>query len=255
LPVREESGAITKWFGSCTDIHARKEVEDELRRANVDLEQFAFSATHDLQEPLRGARIYSELLMNRYASRLDGEALEFLGYLHSSAERMQRLVDDLLAYTRTGTPDGPLESIDANAALASALSNLNEAISETAADIRYESLPSVRMHGVHLQQLFQNLIGNAIKYRNQERTPLIEVTAERENGDWIFSVTDNGIGIEAEYTEGIFGLFKRLHNSNQYSGTGIGLAICHRIVDRYKGRIWVESTPGKGSAFRFALPV
>ena len=148
-----------------------------------------------------------------------------------------------------------MKSTDANEALDAALANLEGAISESSAQITADPLPSLRVHATHLQQLFQNLIGNAIKYRSPERPPLVHVTAQRQNEHWLFAVSDNGIGIDAEYKENIFGLFKRLHTSDEYSGTGIGLAICQRIVDRYHGRIWVESELGQGSVFRFTLPV
>jgi PAS domain S-box-containing protein len=255
LPVRNAEGAVVKWFGTCTDIDEQKRVEDELRRANQDLEQFAFSASHDLQEPLRSVKIYSELLVKRYGERLDGRALEFIGYLRSGATRMETLVRDLLAYTQVSKVDQPAEPADLNEVLQSALENLSVSALESGAQITAEALPSIQMDRTHAQQLFQNLIGNAIKYRSPERPPVIHITAERLDENWVFSITDNGIGIDPQYKERIFGLFKRLHSNDQYAGTGIGLAICQRIVDRYHGRIWVESTPGQGSTFRFTLPV
>jgi len=255
LPVRGEDGRIAKWFGTFTDIDEQKRVEDELRRANQDLEQFAYSASHDLQEPLRTIKIYGELLSRRYAHRLDGEALEFLGYLKNGATRMESLVRDLLAYTRVVQLEPPKESTDANEMMAQAISDLSGAIRECGATVTFDPLPAVRVRGPHLAQLFQNLIGNAIKYRDPGRAPRVHVSGDRKNGDWVFSVRDNGIGIEPEYKEQIFGLFKRLHNGDEYSGTGIGLAICQRIVERYQGRIWVESEPGQGSEFVFTIPV
>ena len=254
LPVRNSEGNIVKWFGSCTDIDDQKRVEDDLRRANQDLEQFAFSASHDLQEPLRGIKLYSELLASTYGERLDNQALEFLGYMRSGATRLEMLVRDLLSYTQVTKFEKSVEPGDAAEALTLALANLAGIISETGAQITAGPLPSLRVHGTHLQQLFQNLIGNAIKYRRPDRPPMVHVTSDRQDGGWIFAVSDNGIGIAPEYRENIFGLFKRLHNSDEYSGTGIGLAICKRIVDRYQGRIWVESEPGSGSTFRFTLP-
>jgi PAS domain S-box-containing protein len=255
LPVRDAQGKIVKWFGSCTDIDEQKRVQEELLRANQDLEQFAFSASHDLQEPLRSVKIYSELLMKRHADRLDGEALKFMQYLRNGASRMEALVRDLLTYTRVTKFDASAEVSDANEALKAVLDNLAGAIQESGAQISADPLPSVSVHGMHLQQVFQNLIGNAIKYRSRERLARVHVTAERQGGYWLFAVSDNGIGIDPEYRENVFGLFKRLHTSHEYSGTGIGLAICQRIVDRYHGRIWVESEPGQGSTFRFTLPV
>lgn len=254
LPIRDASGTIVKWFGSFTDIDDQKHVEDELRRANQDLEQFAFSASHDLQEPVRSVKIYSELLIRNCADKLDEESREYLVYLCGGATRMEMLVRDLLSYTQVMKFDKPAESADAGQALTSALASLAGAIAETGARVTADPLPLLWVHGTHLQQLFQNLIGNAIKYRSPDRVPAVHIAATRQNGDWIFAVSDNGIGIDPQYKERIFGLFKRLHTSDEYSGTGIGLAICRRIVDRYHGRIWVESEPGKGSTFRFTLP-
>lgn len=254
LPVRDMAGKIAKWFGTCTDIDEQKRVQDELRRANEDLEQFAFSASHDLQEPLRSVKIYSELLTKRHANKLDAEALKFLRFVRNGATRMETLVRDLLTYTQVTRFDRPAEIVNANEQLKAALANLSGAIAEGGAQITIGPLPSLPVNGTHLQQLFQNLIGNAIKYRSPERAPVVHVAAERRNECWVFSVADNGIGIDPAYQENIFGLFKRLHNSDEYSGTGIGLAICQRIVDRYHGRIWVESEAGRGSTFLFTLP-
>jgi light-regulated signal transduction histidine kinase (bacteriophytochrome) len=255
LPIRSTAGNVVKWFGSCTDIDDQKRVEDELRRANQDLEQFAFSASHDLQEPLRSIKIYSELLTKSCGDLIDGEAQEFLKYLRSGASRMEMLVRDLLSYTQLTGFEKPAKPADSGGALASALASLAGIVAETGARITADPLPSLPVHAVHLQQLFQNLIGNAIKYGSPERSPVVHVTAERQGRHWRFGVTDNGIGIDPKYVENIFGLFKRLHADDEYSGTGIGLAICRRIVDQYHGRIWVESKLGKGSTFRFTLPV
>ena len=255
IPVRDAAGKVVKWFGTSTDIDDQKRIEDQLRRANQDLEQFAFSASHDLQEPLRSIKIYSELLMKRHAPRLDGEALKFMSFLRNGATRMEALVRDLLTYTQATKFDEPPKVTNANEALKTALANLSGAIMETGAQVTNSPLPSLPVNGTHLQQLFQNLIGNAIKYRSPERPPAVHVEAERQKEHWVFSVSDNGMGIDPDYKESIFGLFKRLHSSNEYAGTGIGLAICRRIVDRYQGRIWVESEPGRGSTFRFTLPV
>lgn len=254
VPVRDASGKIAKWFGTSTDIDEQKRVEDDLRRANTDLEQFAFSASHDLQEPLRTVKIYTELLMRRYADKIDRDALNLLQFVCSGATRMEALVSDLLTYTQVTKLQKSTEMADAKAALEAALANLSTAIADARAQVSSGPLPSLRMHATHLQQLFQNLISNAIKYRSPERSPVVNIAAERRNECWLFTVSDNGIGIEPEYRESIFGLFKRLHTADQYSGTGIGLALCQRIVERYDGRIWVESEPGQGSAFHFLLP-
>ena len=254
LPIFADSGRISKWFGTSTDIDQQKHVEDDLRRANEALEQFAFSASHDLQEPLRAIKIYGELLAKRHAEKLDPQALDYIRFLRDGAVRMEALVRDLLTYTEALKYDRSVEIADANAALGAALDNLSSAISESAAQVTADRLPSVPVSPTHLQQLFQNLVGNAVKYRSPERIPTVRITAERQNGDWIFAVSDNGIGIDPQYKEHIFGLFKRLHTKNEYAGTGIGLAICRRIVDQYRGRIWVDSAPGQGSTFRFSLP-
>ncbi len=254
VAVRENDGGPVKWFGSCTDIDEQKHVQEDLQRANYDLEQFAFSASHDLQEPLRSIKIYSELLSRRHGHLIDEDAKTFLGFVKDGATRMEMLVRDLLSYTKASSVEYKAENVDANQVLRAVLANLAGAISEAGATVTSESLPTLSMHDLHLQQLFQNIIGNAIKYRSPDRSPAVQVSAGRKNGLWTFAIADNGIGIEPQYKENIFGLFKRLHTVDQYSGTGIGLAICRRIVERYGGRIWVESVPGKGSTFRFTIP-
>ncbi len=232
----------------------QKRIEEELRRANQDLEQFAFSASHDLQEPLRSVKIYRELLVKDCGDAINEEAKEYLAYVHGGATRMEMLVRDLLGFTQVAKFDNPAEPADAGEALDSTLASLAGIIAETEARIKADPLPSLYVHGAHLQQLFQNLIGNAIKYRSPGIAPVVQITARRSSDQWLFTVADNGIGIDPEFKESIFGLFKRLHTSDEYSGTGIGLAICRRIVDRYHGRIWVESEPGRGSVFCFTFP-
>ena len=258
--VADASGTPGMMLGLIGDITERKEAEaalaeanEELRRANTDLEQFGYSASHDLQEPLRSVMIYSELLARDYGQKLDGEALEMLGFLRGGASRMETLVRDLLSYTQVKKLE-VLEHADSMQVMEDALANLSKAIAESGAKIEYSALPEVRMHKAHLQQLFQNLVGNALKYRSAKQ-PLVRIAADKKDDQWLFSVSDNGIGISAEYHERIFGLFKRLHTSEAYSGTGIGLAICKRTVERYGGRIWVESEPEKGSTFYFTLPI
>jgi PAS domain S-box-containing protein len=253
IPIRDEQGRIQRWFGASVDIHENKLMQLELARANQDLEQFAYSASHDLQEPLRNVKIFSELLFRRHASELQGEALDFLHHVSDSASRMEGLVRDLLAYTQTGALGQPPEPVDAGAVLKSALANLASAISETSATVAYDHLPVLPAHAAQLQQLFQNLIGNAIKYHRPGVPPVIRVSVTRQKADWLFSISDNGIGIEPRYRERIFGLFKRLHAHNEFPGTGIGLALCLRIVERHHGKIWVESEPGHGSTFYFTL--
>lgn len=253
--MRSEDGNVSMWISSNTEIHDEKETQEALRRANSDLEQFAYSASHDLQEPLRGVSIFSELLARRYQTQLDGPGLEFLAHIKSGALRIELLVHDLLEYTQVQNLESspPAEGTDANRVLLTVTANLTTAIRDSAATITSEPLPSVAVHAIHLQQLFQNLIGNGIKYRSTE-PPRVHLKAEKRGEQWLFSSRDNGIGINPKYNERIFGLFKRLHTADEYPGTGIGLAICQRIVERYGGRIWVESELGKGSTFFFTLP-
>lgn len=254
VPIRDAKKNIIKWFGSSIDVDEQKRIEQDLRSANQNLEQFSYSASHDLQEPLRSVKIYSELLSSSFGDQLNEQGREFLARVHSGASQMEILVRDLLAYTQVVNFDRPAQNVDASAALSASLENLSGAIAESGAQISAGPLPSVQVHEGHLRQLFQNLIGNAIKYRRHGLTPHVHVSAERVSASWIFCVSDNGIGIEPQYKESIFGLFKRLHTSQEYSGTGIGLAICQRIVERYGGQIWVESELGHGSIFRFRLP-
>jgi signal transduction histidine kinase len=228
--------------------------EEALVRANTDLEQFAHSASHDLREPLRGIGVYSELLSVKYGERLNGQGQQYLDFVRTSAVRMEMLINALLEYAQAASiGEEQVEPTPAGPPLGAALCNLGEAIKESDAQITSGQLPSVRMREIHLQQLFQNLIGNAIKYRGTG--PLcVQVCAQPEERHWRFRVQDNGIGIRPEYKEVIFGIFKRLHSRDKYSGTGMGLAICQRIVERYRGRIWVESEPGQGSTFFFTVP-
>jgi PAS domain S-box-containing protein len=254
-PIRDERGKTVALSVIARDITERKQAENDLRRANQDLEQFAYSASHDLQEPLRTIKIYSQLLADRLGTVVEGASAEFLDFLRNAATRMELLVRDLLAYTQVTRLDAPIGEVDANEAVGEVIANLGGAITESGAVITFDKLPAVSVHSTHMRQLLQNLIGNAIKYRSEDRAPAVHIGAERQDGCWLFTVRDNGIGIQPEFREQIFGLFSRLHNADRYSGTGIGLAICQRIVERYHGRIWVESEPGSGSAFRFTVPV
>lgn len=234
------------------EIRSRQEA---LIQSNTDLEQFAHSASHDLREPLRSIGIYGELLAKNYGPLLDGRGQEFLDRIQSGTKRMNVLLNDLLAYAHASSiPEERLEPVHALLPLQAALENLNGAIRETNAQISIQEMPSVRVHQSHLSQIFQNLIGNAIKYRKEDARLQIEVSARGEGAQWVFRVADNGIGVPAAYSETIFGIFKRLHTNSKYPGTGIGLAICKRIVERYQGRIWVESEAGNGSAFFFTVP-
>jgi signal transduction histidine kinase len=238
------------------EIAERQRAEAALRRANTDLQQFAYSASHDLKEPLRMVGVYSQLLQRKYRGKLDLEADEFLAYTVQGAQRMDMLIQDLLTYTQAvSVSEEELTPVSANKPLSEALANLAGAINESSATVRVRGLlPILRVKDVHLLQLFQNVIGNAVKYRS-ELPPLIEVTAHPEGAMWRICVHDNGIGIAPQYAQQVFGIFRRLHTSEKYPGTGIGLAICQKIVDRYGGRIWVESEgEGCGTAFCFTLP-
>lgn len=229
---------------------------DELARSNAELEQFAYAASHDLQEPLRMVSSYMQLLARRYQGALDSDAHEFISFAVDGAKRMQALTNDLLAYSRVGTRGKQFEQTDCEAIIQQVLANLQVTISENAAVVTHDRLPTVLADDSQLIQLFQNLIGNAIKFRN-ERVPEIHIGAEltEDESQWRFYVRDNGIGIDPTYAERIFVIFQRLHTREEHPGTGIGLAICKKIVERHGGHIWVESQLGRGSTFRFTLPV
>ncbi len=224
----------------------------ELVRSNAELEQMAYVASHDLQEPLRMVASYLQLLEQRFGDRLEPEAHEFIGFAVDGAKRMQALIDDLLTYSRLGTRGKSLQPTDCTMVMEAVLRSLRIAINESGAQVQYEALPVVQGDAAQLTQLFQNLIGNAIKFRGKQ-APQITVRAEREGRFWRFEVQDNGIGIAPEYFERIFVMFQRLHSRSTYPGTGIGLAICRKIVERHGGRIWVESVPEQGSVFKFTL--
>jgi PAS domain S-box-containing protein len=259
--LRDEKGRL-RGFGKITrDITERRQAEEaltrtmaELKRSNEELGQFAYVASHDLQEPLRMVASYTQLLAQRYKGRLDSDADEFIGYAVDGCNRMQRLIQDLLSYSRAGTNIGTLRKISVERTLEEAITNLQVTIRESGAVVTHDSLPAFVTDDAQLVQLFQNLIGNAIKYRGAE-APCVHVSATNNAGhEWIFSVRDNGLGIEPQYFERIFILFQRLHGQKEFEGTGIGLAMCKKIVDRLGGRIWVESQPNLGSTFFFALP-
>jgi PAS domain S-box-containing protein len=260
-PIRDASGVIVGASKVGRDITERRRQEQALREANealtqsnADLQHFAYSASHDLQEPLRMVSTYSEMLKKKFGDKLGPSGEEYIGYAIQGALRMEQLLKDLRSYTQASSSgQEPTEDIDAGRTLDKALANLEAAIKDSGANISHTALPLVRMHEFPLEQLFQNLIGNAIRYRGGE-TPRIHVAAERQGNEWLFSVQDNGIGIDSQYKEQVFGIFKRLHSAAEYPGTGMGLAICQRIVQRAGGRIWVESELGRGSTFFFTIP-
>ena len=228
-----------------------KKVE-ELAQSNQELEQFAYVASHDLQEPLRMVASYTQLLAERYRGKLDEQADKYIGYAVEGAVRMQGLIQDLLAFSRAGRQGLDMKNTECDSAVAEALQNLQAAIAESGAVVLHDPLPTVTGNAVQLQQVFQNLIGNAIKFRGHD-APVIQIEAKRQGADWLFSVQDNGIGIASEQRDGIFTIFRRLHTRTEYPGNGIGLAICKKIIEQHGGKIWVETHPGPGTIFRFTV--
>lgn len=235
------------------EVAAREQTQAALTRSNAELEQLAYVASHDMQEPLRMIASYLQLVVQRYGDKLDADGQEFIGYAVDGAKRMQALINDLLAYSRLGTKARPFEPVDTAAIVDTAIAHLRIAIEECGAQVQRGELPHVSGDALQLAQLFQNLLSNAIKFRGKA-PPQVRVDCEARDGEWCFAVRDNGIGISPEYFQRIFVLFQRLHNQREYPGTGIGLALCKKIVERHGGRIWVESAPGAGTVFRFTIP-
>ncbi|MBD0307953.1 MAG: PAS domain S-box protein, partial [Microcoleus sp. T1-bin1] len=266
--MRDANGTPQYLICAIEDISERKLVQEllqasldtqtryaqELTRSNAELEQFSYVASHDLQAPLSTIAGYAQLLEKRCHNQLDAQGNKFIRNIVNSCGRMQALIDDLLEYSRVGRSEKPFDVIDCNLVFEDACANLQLAIRQDRASVTRGDLPRVRGDSFQLLQLFQNLIGNAIKYRSSE-APMVHVSASRQGDSWVFSVQDNGIGIAEQYHPRIFQLFQRLHSQKQYSGTGIGLAICQRIVERHGGRLWVESEPNRGSTFYFSIPI
>jgi light-regulated signal transduction histidine kinase (bacteriophytochrome) len=265
--VHDSSGRQLYGIAQVQDITRRKTSEErlakvaaelerraaELERSNADLQEFAYVASHDLSEPLRMVSSYVQLLSRRYGGQLDSDADEFIEFAVDGVNRMQRLIDDLLAYSRAGTQEYRIAPVDCEALVRDTLGGMQTTIAESDATIVVGDLPTVRADEGQLRQLFQNLIGNGIKFRADD-PPRVEVSSERQEGAWRFNVDDNGIGIDPRHAERIFTVFKRLHTRDKYPGSGVGLSICKRLVERHGGRIWVEQSPLGGSRFTFTIP-
>jgi two-component system, chemotaxis family, sensor kinase Cph1 len=259
-PIKNPEGITTNYVALKEDITDKKLADEKLKhmmadiqRSNKELEQFAYVASHDLQEPLRMVASYMRLLHRRYSDKLDNDANDFINYAVDGSKRMQELIRDLLAYSRVGSLGREFEPIDIKTVLDRSVRNLEMSIKESGAVVTHDSMPAMFADGIQITQLFQNLISNAIKYC-KEAPPRIHVSAKQNKKAVTFSVSDNGIGVDPQYYERIFIIFQRLHGKGEYSGTGIGLAICKKIVERHDGKIWVESLPGGGSTFYFTIP-
>ncbi|MGE5431588.1 MAG: PAS domain S-box protein [Syntrophomonadaceae bacterium] len=254
IPQSDNEGEVLNWLGTCTDIHEQKVLEHALEVSNKELEQFAYVASHDLQEPLRMVSSFTSLLSTRYKEQLDSTANEFITYIVDGAKRMHQQINDLLTFSRVTTRGEAFIPTDMNEIVEDAMQNLQFAIEESDASIIYKDLPVVKVDPIQMKQLFQNLISNSIKFRGENK-PVVEISAGRTGNEWHFVIKDNGIGIEQVYFERVFLIFQRLqHDREKYPGTGIGLALCKKIVERHGGRIWIESEPGKGTAIYFTIP-
>jgi light-regulated signal transduction histidine kinase (bacteriophytochrome) len=242
------------------DITEHRAIERELARTNEDLfrsnrelQQFAYVASHDLKEPLRMVTTYVQMLDRRYADRLDDQAREYIGFAVEGSKRMYALVDDLLTYSRVETSEQPFGTVSMDQVMITALRDLREAVETSGATVTVQDLPEVHADFHHMVQVMENLLGNAIKFRRDE-PPMVKVSAIMTGKEWVFSVMDNGIGIDKEYSDKVFQMFQRLHPRETFPGTGIGLAICKKVIERHGGRIWFESEPGVGTTFFFTLP-
>lgn len=269
VSLHDASGKVINWFGTCTDVQELKEKEDSLRaseaaltkkaaeleRSNAELEQFAYVASHDLREPLRVITNFSGLLEKKYKRQLDEAADRYIGHIVDSAARMSALIGDLLVYARVGQAESTRTRTDLNRVLDDVRKSLASSIDESGTTFAYQTLPDVHANATLMQQLFQNLISNSIKFRREGVPPRIEIAAKRNDGEWLLSISDNGIGIERQYADRIFEIFQRLHSRSEYPGTGIGLAICRKIVERHGGRIWMQSQLGQGTTFYFTVPM
>jgi PAS domain S-box-containing protein len=253
--VRDDAGALIGYAKVLSDETARKELQDSLTESNTALEQFAYVATHDLQEPLRTMSAYAQLVSRRYTGKLDADADQFLAFIVQASTRMSSLVEGLLTYARSATEEQRASSVALDEDLEAALTHLTQAIVESGGSVSHDPMPTVPADRGQMVRLFQNLIGNALKYRRPGHPPEVHISAEQNDAEWVISVRDNGIGFDPKYAATIFTPFKRLHAVEDYAGNGVGLAICRRIVEAHGGRIWAESKPGEGSTFHFTLPV
>ena len=260
-PLIDDEGKIVGSGSIIRDISARKRAESEregaerdLERSNLELEQYAYVASHDLQEPLRSIGGFAQLLEERYGDKLDDDGKRFIGFISKGVARMQALIADLLTYSRAGQNTLRTQEVDTGALVHETLSSLDAAIRDAGAEVDVGNLPVIHADRAALAQLFGNLLSNALKFSDGHRPPHVDVFAARDDGGWRFTVADNGLGIDAKDADRVFGMFERLHGEDAYGGTGIGLAICKRIVERHGGRIWYEPSPGGGAAFSFTLP-
>ncbi len=253
--VRGTDGTLLGYSKILSDETKNKQLQDALTESNMALEQFAYIASHDLQEPLRTVTAYAELLARRYQQQLDGEAEEFLNLIIKGTKRMSALVQNLLTYARVTTEVDRPSSYALDQDLETALTQLQQSIEESKATVTHDPLPEIQVDQGQMVRLFQNLVGNALKYRKPDLPPIVHVSAQRRGSEWVITVEDNGIGFDPKYAKEIFSPFKRLHSQQEYEGTGVGLAICRRIVEGHGGRIWAESEQGQGTRFHFSLPV
>jgi PAS domain S-box-containing protein len=252
-PMFHESGKLWQWLGTGIDVDSQKKAEQALRQSNEELQQFAFAASHDLQEPLRNISTFTQLLARRFQNKIDAEADEYIGYVVDGAKRMTSLVHDLLNFSRISKRETPVFRVSTELLVESVLDSLRISIVESDALITHDALPDVMGNPAQLSQVFQNLIGNAIKYRDPDRRLIIHIGAAESPSEWIFSVRDNGQGFDSAYADRVFGVFHRLHGRD-VPGTGIGLSICKRVVEQHGGYIWAVSETGKGATFSFTLP-
>jgi PAS domain S-box-containing protein len=253
--LRDEQGVLIGYTKIMSDETARKQLQDSLTESNTALEQFAYAASHDLQEPLRTIRSYAKLLTTKYSGKFDADADKFLNFISGAAARMGTLVEDLLTYARLTTEIERPSSIALDEDLEAALTHLDDAIKESGASVTHDPMPTLAVDRGQMVRLFQNLIGNAVKYRKPNQPVRVHISAVQTGTEWVISVRDNGMGFDSKDAAAIFAPFKRLHSASEIPGTGVGLAICRRIVQAQGGRIWAEAEPGEGATFSFTLPV